>query len=166
MTDYPPNKSPALISDAHLRAIGAICVIWSTIEMAMELAILGLYQIDHDRGLPLTSNIGFQSRLALLRILAMRGAIKDQTEAKACEDILNRIEKSYPKRNEAAHGLWAPTKSPYVAQRLAIRAKGNRLRCLKEPVTAAELEETAGSLLVLHEDFTDLMMRLGLAKSA
>jgi len=128
----------------------------------MELAILELYKIERDRGLVLTSNIGFQSRLALLRILATRGAIEDSVDAKACTDILTRIEKAYPLRNAAAHSLWKPTKVPQVARRLAIRAKGNRLRCTDEPVTAAELEETATMFLELHGDFLDLMKRLGL----
>jgi hypothetical protein len=161
MTDFPPNKSPSPISDAHLRAIGAICVNWSVIEMGMELAILCLYDIDRDRGLPLTSNIGYQSRLALLRILATQGAITDPIEAKACTDILTRIEQAYPKRNEAAHGLWKATKVPQVARRLSIRAKGNRLRCTNEPVAAAELEQTASMLLDLNADFLALMKRLG-----
>jgi len=158
------QKSLSPIGDAHLRAIGAICVNWSVIEMGMELAILGLYEIDSRRGLPLTANIGFQSRLALLRILATQGAIKDTDEAKACTKILNRIEAAYPKRNAAAHGLWEPTKVPQVARRMSIRAKGARLRCTNEPVTVAELEEIATMLLVLHVDFADLMKRLGLGR--
>ncbi len=47
---------------------------------------------------------------------------------------------------------------------MAIRAKGNRLRCVDEPVTAAELEDVALSMLELHVDFTDLLKRLGLDK--
>lgn len=131
--------------------------------MGMELAILGLYEIDSRRGLPITANVGFQSRLALLRILATQGAIKDQEDAKACTKILNRIEAAYPLRNAAAHSLWEPTKVPQVARRLSIRAKGRRLRCVNEPVTVAELEETATMLLDLHVDFAELMKRLGLA---
>lgn len=130
--------------------------------MGMELAILGLYKIDTGRGLPLTANIGFQSRMALLRILATQGAIKDPDDAKACTKILNRIEAAYPLRNAAAHGLWEPTKVPQVARRMSIRAKGARLRCTNEPITVAELEETATAFLDLHSDFVALMRRIGL----
>lgn len=160
MTPNPKLLSP--LGDAHLRAIGAICTNWSVIEMGMELAILALYKIDTGCGLPLTANIGFQSRMALLRILATQGAIKDPNEAKTCTKILNRIEAAYPLRNAAAHGLWEPTKVPQVARRMSIRVKGSRLRCTNEPVTVAELEETALMLLDLHGEFIDLMKRLDL----
>jgi hypothetical protein len=164
MVTNPKAKLISPLGDAHLRAIGAICVNWSVIEMAMEIAILGLYEIDTGRGLPLTANIGFQSRLALLRILATQGAIKDAENSKACTKILNRIADAYPQRNAAAHGLWEPTKVPQVARRMSIRAKGARLRCTNEPITVAELEDIAVAFLDLHSDFAALMKRMGLER--
>src|SRR5205823_13129487 len=112
---------PSPMSDNHLRAIGAIVVNWSGLEMLMELAILGFYDITLDRGLVLTSNIGFQSRLTLLRILATKGGIKDPTEAQACKQILNRLEAAYARRNAAAHGLWSAGAAQGLARRTAIR---------------------------------------------
>ena len=61
------NSSPRPsypVSNDHLRLIGTVVVIWPYIELAMEAAICGLYEINTDRGLGLTANIGFQSRVA------------------------------------------------------------------------------------------------------
>jgi hypothetical protein len=99
------GKSPNPISDDHLRAMGSILVNWSGIEIMMEFMILGLYKIDFDHGLVLTSNIGFTSRLTICRILATKGAIKSATDAAECTKLLNRIEAAYSKRNSVAHGM-------------------------------------------------------------
>ncbi len=157
-----PVRSPSLVSDAHLRAIGAIIVNWSAIDTQMEIAILGLYKINPDRGMVLTSNISFANRLTLLRILAMRGAIEDVNLAEECKTILNRIESTYGLRNAAAHGVWGKGDTPTTAKRMAIRVKGNRLRTINEQVTAEELEATAPQILKLKIDFSDLLVQLQL----
>ena len=149
-------------SDNHFQVIGMILVLWSYIEMAMECAICRLYDINMDRGLVLTSNIGFQSRVSLLRILAKRGAIEDAEAAKECLSLLSRIEKGYADRNAVAHALWSGTDDPAVAQRMAIRAKGSRLRCIQEPVHLSELADTLARLDTIRREFAALMRRLGL----
>ena len=155
-----PIKSPSLLSDAHLRVIGAIIVNWSGIEMQMEVAILGLYEINPDRGLVLTSNISFPNRLTLLRILSMRGAIKDETLAEECKAILGRIEGAYSLRNTAAHGVWGAGDTTNTAKRMAIRVRGNRLRTTSDQVTADELEASALQILRLKIDFSNLLAKL------
>jgi hypothetical protein len=93
--DHFSGKSPSNVSDDHLRAIGAVMVNWTVIEFVMEAMILGLYEIKPDRGLVLTSNLSFQNKLSILRVLALRGAIKDATEAQFCVDLLKRIEDAH-----------------------------------------------------------------------
>ncbi len=151
-----------IISDRHLRAIGLIAVIWSGIEQAMEIAICGLYSIDLNRGLVLTANIGFRSRVDLLRILAKNGAIRDKRDAAICLGLLTRIEKAYVTRNEAVHGGWGPSPDPTKARRMSIRARGSQLRCVSEDVSAEELEASVQKIGILGADFTDLVDRLGL----
>ena len=161
MADQPsPPSYP--VSDEHFRAIGEIVVIWSRIEMAMEVAICGLYEVNPDRGLVLTSNIGLQSRVALLRILAKRGGIKDRSAAGDMLKLLTRIEQSYAKRNGAAHGVWSGTADPTMARRMSIRAKGSRLTCASDIVPASELHAVADELDVLRLDFSRLLVRLRL----
>jgi hypothetical protein len=126
MDDFP-GKSPSPLSDYHLRAIGAVVVNWSALEMAMEIMILGLYEVAPNRGLVLTSNLSFQNKLTILRILATKGAIKDDAEAQKCVDLLKRIEDAYVKRNIVAHGLWSSGKVQGLARRMSIRVRGRRL---------------------------------------
>ena len=154
-TSYP-------ISDEHLRAIGAIVIAWSQVEMTMEIAICGLYRIDPDRGLVLTANIGFQSRVSLLRILAKRGAIKDRETTAAALKILTRIEEGYAKRNSAAHGVWGGTADPKIAKRMSIRARGSRLVCANDEVTASQLQSIVAEIEALRLDFSRLLRRLNL----
>jgi hypothetical protein len=150
------------VSDGHFRAIGAIVVIWSRIEGMMEFAILGLYDFNLERGLVLTANIGFQSRLTLLRILALRGAITDKVLARTMVKMLERIEKAYPERNNAAHSVWSGTSDPNVADRMSIRVKGNRLKCAHDPVTVDQLRAVTDRLDDLRIDFSRMLRCLGL----
>ena len=150
------------ISESHLREIGAIVVIWSHIEQAMEVAICNLYDINVDRGLVLTSNIGFISRVALLRILARRGAIKDKELAADMVEILKRISDGYSERNAAAHSVWSGTSDASVARRMSIRAKGDRLRCSNDLFHVDQLSALSGKLDKLRIDFAGILIRLNL----
>jgi len=154
----PPLKLSARI----LQSIGRVAVAWSGIEAALEIAICGLYQIDFGRGLVLTANIGFQSRLALLRILAHGGAISDVAEAKTCLELLSAIEKGYAARNTVIHASWGPSKMPGRAKRLYIRAKGKTLRAVTEEVSEREIESVADQIEDLASDWLGLMDRLNL----
>jgi hypothetical protein len=102
------SKPLSVVSDDHLRAIGAVTVNWTAIEMVVELTILGLYEISPDRGLVITSNLGFQNKLTILQILALRGAVTDKDAAAELTQILKRIEASSKDRNRIVHGLWGP----------------------------------------------------------
>jgi hypothetical protein len=112
--------------------------------------------------LVLTANIGFQSRVTLLRILAMRGGVKDATNAGDLLKLLTRIEEGYADRNSAAHGVWSGTADPAVAERRSIRAKGNKLRCANDLVSLDQLRATAARLDDLRKDFAALLVRLNL----
>jgi hypothetical protein len=150
-----------MLSDGHLRAIGRLIVLWSNIEAAMEFAICRLYSVDPTRGLVFTANIGFQSRVAMLRIAANGGAISEPARAVACLSLLKRVERAYPLRNNVAHGLWAGTADPTVARHMTVRAKGNQLRCISETRTTIELEANADQLGVVAADFDALNDALG-----
>lgn len=158
----PIKKSTAPISEAHLQLIGSVVAVWSAIEMNMEITICGLYDINTDRGLVLTSNIGFQSRVSLLRILGKRGGIKDSVLAEQFLKLLTRIEAGYAERNTVAHGVWMGTPDPQIARRMSIRAKGDRLRCIDEQVSVEQLVEVAERLDDLRRDFVALTLKLGI----
>jgi hypothetical protein len=117
----------SVVSDYHLRAIGAVVVNWQAIEMVMELTILGLYEISSDRGLVITSNLSFQNKLTILQILALRGAVTDKGEANNLTEILKRIEVANKERNKIVHGLWGSSEVQGVASLKAIRVRGRRL---------------------------------------
>src|SRR5581483_9550408 len=110
--DYLPPKD-------HLAAIGATAVTWSAIESAMELTILGLYEIDAGRGLVLTSNLSFHARMSLLRILANEGAITDPHLAEEMKAIIPRLDAGFGERNTIVHGLWGPSPghAPHIVRR-------------------------------------------------
>jgi hypothetical protein len=158
----PPQRDTHPISDEHLSAIGAVVVVWSLVEMAMETAICGLYEISTDRGMVLTANIGFRSRVDLLRILATKGAIANADHARDMVEILSRIEKGYAERNAVAHGWWSGTRHPKIARRMSIRAKGRRLVCSDEKVPIGQLLATRDRLDDLRRDFSALLRRLDL----
>jgi hypothetical protein len=150
MVDFS-GKSKSFLTDNHLRAIGAVVVNWSTLEVLMELFILGLYEITPDRGLVITSNLSFQNKLTILRVLATRGAIKDADEAKSFAGLLDRIEKAHQKRNAIAHGWWSAGNADGLARRMAIRVRGRRLSTESEQVPLMDVEAVANDLLDVWE---------------
>lgn len=155
------NQPLSIVSDNHLRAIGAVVVNWTAIEMVMELTILGLYEISPDRGLVITSNLSFQNKLTILRILALRGAVADPGEADNLADILKRIENANSQRNRIVHGLWGPNAVQGLAELKAIRVRGRRLSTVSEKVSLSEVEEIARSFLELRFELSNLAVRIG-----
>src|SRR5216683_1315174 len=151
----------SVVSDYHLRAIGAVVVNWQAIEMVMELTILGLYEITPARGLVITANLSFPNKLTILRILALRGAVTDTGEAKNLTDILERIEAASRDRNRIVHGLWGPSKVQGLASLKDIRVRGRRLRTVDEKVPLSEVEDIARNLLDLRFDLSALAVRIG-----
>jgi len=156
MTNSFPGKSPSIVSDHHLRAIGAVIVNWSMLEIIMETAILGLYEITPDRGLVITNNLGFQSKLTILRILALNGAIKDKDQARKWTALLQRIELTAPKRNHIAHGIWGGSQVQGIATRHSISVRGKRLRTKVEKVPLSEIEGASNEILDLISEFRQL----------
>ncbi len=144
-----------MLSDDHLRAIGAAIVNWNAIEIVMEVMILGLYEVAPNRGLVLTANISFQNKLTILRILSEQGAIQNATEAKALSALLVRIEEAHKKRNTVVCMAYGPkVKAEGLASRMAIRVRGRRLTTVNEQVSLAEAEAIA-------TEFLDLWLELG-----
>jgi hypothetical protein len=161
MDDFP-GKSKSFLSDYHLRAIGAVVVNWSTIEIVMELFILGLYEVPPDRGLVMTSNLSFQNKLTILRILATKGAIKDPDEAKSFSGLLERIEKAHTKRNAIAHGWWSAGKADGLTTRMAIRVRGKRLSTESEQVPLMDVEAIANEFLDIWMEMIGYATRWGI----
>jgi hypothetical protein len=158
-----PSRVGYPVTATHLCAIGAIVNSWSHIEMLMQVAICRLYEINQNRGLVLTSNIGFQSLVALLRILATRGAIKDKTTASKLSALLKRIEAGYAIRNAVAHAVWSGTANPNVARRMSIRARGNRLTCTDDQITVDHLCATRDQIECLRLDLAKMFVLLDLS---
>ena len=155
-----PGKSPSLLSDDHLRAIGAVIVNWNSIELVMQILALGIYQIPLEKGLVFTSNLAFQNKLTILRI-ATHGAIKDKPAERDFLDLLDRIEKAHLKRNTVAHGLWAAGNAQGLAKRMALRVRGRKLTPAREQVPLSDLEGMATEFLKLHGELVAWARRFG-----
>ncbi len=100
----------------------------------------------------MTSNLSFQNKLTILRVLATKGAIKELAEAKSFAGLLDRIEKAHQKRNVIAHGWWSPGNVEGLARRMAIRVRGRRLSTESEQVPLMDLEATANEFLDIWEE--------------
>jgi hypothetical protein len=155
------NEPLSVVSDFHLRAIGAVAVNWAGVEMVMELTILGLYEISTDRGLVLTANLSFQNKLTMLRILAAQGAVKDKVEAENLLDILKRIEAAGKDRNRIIHGIWGSSEVQGLATLMSIRVRGRRLSTTNEKIPLSEVEAAARNLLDLRFEMASLAVRIG-----
>lgn len=153
MADFP-GKSPSLLSDDHLRAIGAVIVNWNAIEIVLEILMLGIYQIPLTRGLVFTTNLSFQNKLTILRICGAHGAIEEDSKKLEFAAFLDRIEAAYKKRNIVAHGNWAGGKVQGLAKRMAVRVRGRKLSTVSEQVPLSYLEGMATEFLELHGDLT------------
>jgi hypothetical protein len=151
-----------LLPKEHFAAIGAIAVHWSIVELHMELMILGLYEIDMGRGLVLTNNLSFHSRMSLLRILANDGtpALMSKKHSDELKALLNRAETAFNERNTIVHGVWSPTEKPGVVRRMAIRARGKKLQTVQEDYSAVDLRAIDDRVQSIIDDFDDLSSRM------
>ena len=159
----PGFQKPRLIPKDHLAAIGAIACLWTVVEIYMELTILGLYEIDMGRGLVLTNNLSFHSRMSLLRILAgdESGKLMTAAQGEELKVILNRVETAYNDRNSIVHALWDYGDKPGIVRRRTVRARGKKLQTITEDYSAADLRAIGDRIDVLLKDFADLTVRIG-----
>lgn len=165
MAKNPNHSGRYLPPKDHLAAIGAVAAIWTAIEFIMESTILGLYEIDLGRGLVLTNNLSFHSRMSLLRILqgdAEKGPIGNAALAVELKDILIRIDAGYGDRNAIVHGFWGPTDKPGIIRRLSVRARGKKLQTIAKDYTAADIGKVRDDLSLLCADFVALSYRMGI----
>ena len=109
----------------------------------------------------ITSNLGFHSRVHILQTVVNEDGIKPKEANDELKKILTRIQKAYPKRNNAIHPVWSASDKPKTAQRRALRVKG-KLRLIDEDVTSAELGETIEEIRQIGEDLSDFMKRQNL----
>jgi hypothetical protein len=152
MKDTSKRALRNLPPKSHLEAIGATAAQWARVESVMELMICGLYEINADRGLVLTSNLSLNSRLDLLRILA-NNAVDDKLIRERFVAAVNRIADVYGERNKMVHGIWKRTDKPGVARRLTLRARGKRVVGNIDDLSAA-------AIWGIFETATDLVLDL------
>lgn len=152
-----------LLPKDHFAAIGAIACHWNIVELHMELMILGLYEIDPGRGLVLTSNLNFQSRMSLLRILAgdeNTPILMTKEHSAELKALLSRADEGFNDRNTIVHGIWSPTDKPGIVRRMGVRARGKKLQTIDQRYSAADLRAIANRLEALVDDFDDLAARM------
>jgi hypothetical protein len=155
------GKSPSLLSDEHLRAIGAVIVNWNALEIVLEILALGFYQIPLNRGLIFTANLSFQNKLTVLRIAGAHGAISDEQQKRSFISFLERIEQAHNKRNAIVHGQWAGGKVQGLAKRMALRVRGRKLSTAVEQIPLAEIEAIATEFLELHGELASWVRVFG-----
>jgi hypothetical protein len=115
-------------------AVGHAVIAWSRLEALMGIAILRLYQIEANKGLVLTANIGFRGLVSILTIQADVFAPREKT---TLLDLLKRINIAYDDRNRLAHGVWSCTNYPAWVLRRSIRAHSRKLVSALDPYEIA-----------------------------
>ena len=134
---------------------------WAIIEASMETIILGMYEVNMDRGLVLTANIPFNSRLDLLRIIANNG-VDDDVLAQKFNTVLGKIQELHGQRNKMVHGLWRLTDHPGKVRRLGVRARGKKVVASAEDFTASDLWKVVSDIASTREELMSVADELGI----
>lgn len=146
------TSSPRNISDQIYAKIGKGITTWSLIEHVMEQIILDVQEIPETHGLPISSSIGFRSKMDLLRLMLTSQQIDRVKETEAWK-LLVLIDSAYIERNSLAHDAWFPTDAHDTIRRMSVRVSSKALTLRNDLVTGDDLDE-------LNENFFTLFLRL------
>lgn len=143
--------------DAFHHAVGQVVVFWAGIEAQMEFLILAHQEIRPETGLLLTANLGYHSKMDLLKLFLKD--IPRPADVGELKGLIERIGKAYPKRNGVAHAVWAPTKDDKVVMRMGIRTKGGKLATINELVPVDSIYDTADEIRIIGRDLDSFVRR-------
>ncbi|QQS12458.1 MAG: hypothetical protein IPK81_23790 [Rhodospirillales bacterium] len=153
-TDHP-------LPPRHLELIGEIAVQWSFIEFLMLEAISEITEVDPTKGIFLTTNLGYQSRLSLLQVYGNSLKEKGMPEGAEFLKLLEALSQSYGIRNKYVH-------SHYLSNGIAsdptlsnVRLKG-KLQIVEEAITVATLEADSDRLYEAGDRFLAFLQRFDL----
>ena len=152
------TKNTPPLSPPILQNIGLIAALWSALESQLEIAILRQQEIDLPTGMVLSANLGFQSKLYLLRTFANEGGVEPVSEAKELLNLIQRIQRAYRDRNLIVHSVWAATEDPNIARCKGLRVRG-KLRIIDEPISVDRLADIANMIRQIGADLTAFMER-------
>lgn len=149
----------------HVWMIGYIVLSWSHIETMLEFTICHYVGVGTDKGLVLTANIGFFSRLDLLRIALNSKDTVAEEDKGDLKTLISDTNDAYRIRNVAAHANWSATEDPMICRKMAIRAKGKRLQLIDEPVHLRDLVNDADVVYQLGRRWHDFLVRIGIEET-
>lgn len=152
------------ISTKHLELIGALAAQWTFLEYALLLAICEVTNPKEvPDGLFLGWNLGFWSRIDLLKVYA--NAIKQEHESEGARlnAILQRIGEVYALRNKYVHGLWITNGKPNEPHLINLRLKG-KLALSNDQITTTQMTNDANEIWEAADAFLTFMQGHGFLK--
>lgn len=129
------------LEDDYLKAIGKIAVLWSYLEIDVEVAIWAFSGLSVEQGMALTTHIKIIPRLDMLETIG--NTLADPKYKSSIQDLVARARRILPERNRIIHANWACTidETPSVWKP---QAKGKlQITVTKTPVSEIESIATA-----------------------
>src|SRR5262245_46224700 len=113
----PSLTAEKILTDGELRAIGAIAVEWSYMEIILQITIWRLLNIGLHPGMVVTGDMTSGQLLSLLRPLARDVCEKEPIYLKL-EKLLGDIDHLQSERNKAVHLVYADINSNRIGFRI------------------------------------------------
>jgi len=134
------------VPDKHLKIIGQIAAVWSRTEYAIQRLVVELATDDLSGGMFLTQNLGYQSRIDLLRVYASGFKELNPDQVRAWNKMLDNLTAAYGQRSKFVHGLWCEPNTAGEPTLMIFRVK-SKLDLRKEAVPLSALSKTLDNIL-------------------
>ncbi len=111
MSRKPRTSSQDLLDEVQIKCIGLIVAEWALLDAIVSMAIWKFCNLDRERGLSVTADLGSLARIKMLTSLARvhfgaypeaAGALEELLEITREMEVLNG------ERNLVVHNIWLP----------------------------------------------------------
>lgn len=154
------------LPDDYLRAIGLICLRWSLLEDEVQAWIWHLSNVQINRGMAMTSHLGFRERFgALITLTEIRtGATESAKLKEIYRRIVNGENSMLNRRNRYIHWPWAYNEHGQLGQWRQQARMGLKLKWEKRSVDdltrlASEIAEETENVSYVAKNANLLALR-------
>lgn len=153
MKRRPAPSIQDLLSKLQIQCIGLITAEWAFLEAMVSVAIWDYCNLDREKGLSLTADLGSKAKINILGALAKQHFAGDSAAAEVMANLVADMDRLNSERNRIVHNPWS--KNVFTGAMRTMRPSTSG-KSLKQKI----LERTDAQLVKTYEEIAGLVDRL------
>ena len=163
------SSAQDLLTDLQIRCIGLITAEWALLEVIVSIAIWTACDLDREKGLSVTADLGSLAKIKMLSALAQVhfGSNPDATHVLTrLLEITGEMERLNAERNTVCHSIWLPELFSNRLRSKRMSTRGGKLSERPISKTDKELMELYGRITAAKTDLEELQIEWAIVPSS